>query len=462
MKIYKIGNKNYYMLSNIKSEHIELFKGCMKINNFMNKHNVPEDKYIYGISRKRKWVSCEETTLYCKIFILQSWFCNTYPDIATNDNDDGNDSNDSDNDDSNDSDNDDSNESDNDSNDKIEKAPEIIKLNKREKFTNNDGVAIDIEIRGEKDHKKCYFRVSDVSTGFNIRQLYDVITNKKGSYKINIDYKYFCYGKSTAKKLFLTYTGLLRALFTSRSGTANTFIDWAAKTLFTSQMGTREQRNKLASEILGISVDNIKSVFGSTSISCLYLFSLGTVKNLRKSLKLDDDYDDNDTIYKWGLSKSLVRRSKEHNKTFSKVKGCDLKLIWFELVDPNFLFQAETDIKEILIEMEWIFEHDISTELAIIPSNKLKFIKKQFHIIANAYIGNCKNLSAEIDIIKSDYEKKLFKFEYEKELLQKDNKILQTEKDNIMLQKNVEILQLKNELLNKNLNTSDKKHKKKK
>ena len=51
------------------------------------------------------------------------------------------------------------------------------------------------------------------------------------------------------RELYLTYTGLLRVLFASHSKTASKFINWAAKTLFTAQMGTENQRNKLVADI---------------------------------------------------------------------------------------------------------------------------------------------------------------------------------------------------------------------
>ncbi len=45
---------------------------------------------------------------------------------------------------------------------------------------------------------------------------------------------------------------------------------------------------------MGVSVDAVKEVFSknSSSIPCIYLFSLGTVKALRKSLDIDSNYDD--------------------------------------------------------------------------------------------------------------------------------------------------------------------------
>ena len=54
------------------------------------------------------------------------------------------------------------------------------------------------------------------------------------------------------KELFLTYEGMLRVLFVSKNGKTRRFIKWATETLFTVQMGTIEQKNKIISSIKGV------------------------------------------------------------------------------------------------------------------------------------------------------------------------------------------------------------------
>ena len=58
--------------------------------------------------------------------------------------------------------------------------------------------------------------------------------------------------QKVTKELFLTYEGLLRVLFVSRSGVAHKFTSWATEKLFTIQMGTQKQKRTLASNILGV------------------------------------------------------------------------------------------------------------------------------------------------------------------------------------------------------------------
>ena len=68
--------------------------------------------------------------------------------------------------------------------------------------------------------------------------------------------------KKPVKALFLTYTGLLRVLFVSRNKNAETFTIWATQKLFTMQMGSKEAKEILGTEVLNIKIENYRAVFG--------------------------------------------------------------------------------------------------------------------------------------------------------------------------------------------------------
>ena len=48
--------------------------------------------------------------------------------------------------------------------------------------------------------------------------------------------------KNVNKELYLTYLGMLKVLFSSRSGNAEMFQEWAFKVLFTVQIGSKEDK----------------------------------------------------------------------------------------------------------------------------------------------------------------------------------------------------------------------------
>lgn len=421
MKKFTIDNKKYYLWTDLKKTYPNLFTGCKNANIYITKKNVSSKNYIFAKLTNNKWtISDGSSKKFDKIFILESWFEKTYPD--------------------------DENVKEIEKKDNIELAPQIIDLEDHEKFTDNDGNIIEIEVRGERDYDNCYFKVSDIMKGFNSKNLNTTITND-GGYKKNIHYKCFLLdrhilnGNGTIKKLFLTYTGLLKVLFASRKGNAEKFVNWASKTLFIAQMGTTDQRNELVSNLLGVSVKSVKEVFNKTanSIPCIYLFSIGKVKNLKKSLQIDKKYKDDDFVYKWGMTDSLARRTDEHRRSFGKIKGTELELVQFGLIDPQHISKAESKIKNIFNGMDLVLEHDTFTELAIIPSNKMKIIKEQYSLISTAYMGHIKELVEKIK--EKDSEIKLLNETHLKELAIKDNQLLL--KDNQLLQKDLDIANIK-------------------
>ena len=75
------------------------------------------------------------------------------------------------------------------------------------------------------------------------------------------------------KELYLTYEGILRVLFVSRNNKTKHFINWATKTLFTVQLGTKKQKEDLSNKLLGVSSKYVKEMVKTHSsfISCIYI-----------------------------------------------------------------------------------------------------------------------------------------------------------------------------------------------
>jgi hypothetical protein len=109
---------------------------------------------------------------------------------------------------------------------------------------------------------------------------------------------------------------MLRVLFVSRSGKTHQFINWASKTLFTVQMGTKEQKEDIVSGIIGIPAKSLRQVLStsSTNVPCIYRFAIGTCKKLRNIMKIPKDIPYDHIIIKYGYTDNLVRRTKEHMK----------------------------------------------------------------------------------------------------------------------------------------------------
>jgi len=172
----------------------------------------------------------------------------------------------------------------------VTEAPPVINLEEKEKFHDDDGNAHDIETRGERTHKGIYFLVSDVSKAFGKPNIERNIISGNTGYIKEIHYNFFRRKKyqgvesPAVKKLFITYKGMLKILFSSINGNQGKFLDWAVETLFTVQMGSREQKRELSKSLYGIPQTDIKRVLKTSvgAIPCVYVFYLGLAKDLRQ------------------------------------------------------------------------------------------------------------------------------------------------------------------------------------
>jgi Asp-tRNA(Asn)/Glu-tRNA(Gln) amidotransferase C subunit len=166
--------------------------------------------------------------------------------------------------------------------------------------------------------------------------------------------------------------------------------------------------------IEGCENDMTKKVLGTsiTTISCIYLFTIGFVKDLRKSMKIDDKYNDNDIVVKYGRTDNLLERSQQHNKTFKKYNG-NAKLKYYVWIDSEFQSKAEINVKNYFKRMHKLFSCETSEELAILTREELKEVKDYFGQISNIYCGKLKNM---IDT-------------YKKSLIDKEKKIIGLKKD---------------------------------
>ncbi|BCS82702.1 hypothetical protein QLL95_gp0213 [Cotonvirus japonicus] len=433
--IITIKKSNYYLVDDLIVNCPIFFKKCRNGREMLSKNNVNKKYFVYAANKNGKWTITDGSSKKCdKVLLLQSWVEKNIPEFS------------------------------NDVKYDIEMAPDIIDLEDNEKFQDDEGNIVEIEVRGDRDFDKCYFLVKDVANGFGLKRLHNVlIDDKQGGYIIKSHYMYFnCevdssnVKKTIKKELFLTYTGILRVLFTSRNKTTEKFITWATKTLFTIQMGTKTQKNELIADIMGVSPEAVKAVFSksASTLPCIYLFTIGTVKNLRKTLDLDDDYHDNDCVYRFGTTKELSRRTAEHTSSYNKLKGADVKLKIFNFIDVQYIFKAETELKLFMTTLNMNIKYENHKELVIIPKNKLKLVEKQYNYIGNNYIGHIKELIDKIkekdSLIKDkDHELK----DKDHELKDKDHEmeLFKSKVENKLLKKELEIVKLQSKLNKINL-----------
>jgi hypothetical protein len=314
----------------------------------------------------------------------------------------------------------------------IEEAPKLLLLDNNEKFKDVDGNIIEIETRGTKDRKNIYFKVSDVSKGFDMKSLRTSLHHVDRGYEKNVHYKIFLisvpneHNENTNKKkcLYLTYKGLLRLVFVSRNKKVERFQDWAEDCLFTIQMGKEEEKVKLGTSILNIPEKTYRAVFNkhADKLPSIYLIYLGNVKELRKTFEIDNSFPDDSGVYKYGFTDDLGRRVGEHEDKYGKLENVKIVLTTFHGIDPKYLRDAENDIKEECNAYEINLQTEGYKELIVLNKKQLEHVKKNYGRIGRDYAGHSAELQEQIVKLKNDLKDR----DHTIELLKKDNEKLQT------------------------------------
>ena len=427
----KINNNNYYSAEDVYKLYPSNFPNCgAKLRNIIEVKNLDKSDYIYlkFDSKSKSWIPSSESYSRAKLFLNKKW---VDKNNITND----------------------------ETNDKVIQEPQIIELTLEEKLKDTDGNIMNIEIRGERNYDKCYFRLEDIVKYFNISDsINKTIINTGSGYEKELDYCVFSVNQvinnypNTVKKsgqqkrIFLTYNGLIRMLYVSRSKQALEFQKWASQILFTHQFGTKNQKDELVSKLLGVPCKMVRDVCkrSISPISCVYLFTLGKVKQLREQFKISDKYEDDAIVVKYGRTENLEQRTGEHENDYGKMKGVDLKLRIYSYIDSAYVVDAENDLANFFKYANYKYNYPERNELAIIPKDQISIVEKEYDKIRKIYAGNLKEIISEKEKLLNELE--IMKITHEKEIMKKDQIIMMKENELKLKDKDLEIYQLKLEL----------------
>jgi hypothetical protein len=100
----------------------------------------------------------------------------------------------------------------------------------------------------------------------------------------------------------------------------------------------------------------------SSNFPCIYLLSLGKVKELRNTFNIPNDVNNSSTVYKYGFTDDLERRLREHTSDYGKMKNVDISLSLFHMVDNKYISKAETDVKHLFNVFDKSLNVDSSDE----------------------------------------------------------------------------------------------------
>lgn len=309
----------------------------------------------------------------------------------------------------------------------------ILIISDNEKFTDKNGNAFDIEIRGEHTLDGILFKAEDIANIFGMENLTHTLDQKdkyiENKHYMILDSSLIFWIKDQPndestknRRTFLSWGGLLKVLFTSKSGNSERqrMVNWIIKTMFIHQFGSESERNELATNLT-------KSFRGLlNSKAGVYLVRIGKVKDLRDSMQITKEShpDDNAYLYKFGKSNDCIRRFSEH--TSKSGYGCysnSISMNTFVFMDESKITKAENELHAYFSNMKHTFTDNAGkshNELVVLTTIDLKQVKEKYdHLLAIHGNKNDSQIANSIEQIKDTYEL---------QLLRKDNEILELKK----------------------------------
>lgn len=256
-----------------------------------------------------------------------------------------------------------------------------------------------IKMYGNRTYKGTFFSSKDFSLVFDMENLSRIIKDTKGSYEYGVHYKiFYMTEEKNTTCLLLTFEGTLKILFTKKTSITTPYLDWVCKTLYSMQYGDEDDKNEVISEMLKITPEHLKHIFGplANTLPALYLIKLGTKTDLQGTFELDK-YKNKSCVYKFGYTCNLKNRLTQHKNNYAKIGIFDIEITKIGFVDPVCLSKAETEIKDLFSAEAVRLHHDTYEELVVLEDSKLNHFLNIFIKIADSNAGHTKELQ---DLIK--------------------------------------------------------------
>lgn len=139
-------------------------------------------------------------------------------------------------------------------------------------------------------------------------------------------------------------------------------------------------------------------------VSCVYLFSLGVVKNMREAFEIDDSVDNESYVCKYGMTKNLESRISEHTNDYGKMANVTLRLLVYAQLDATFVNEAEGDLRLFFSSMNMKLVTKGRNELVVVSAKQFKVVENQYKLIANTYTNRIERLQQKIQDLENEKE----------------------------------------------------------
>ncbi len=315
-------------------------------------------------------------------------------------------------------------------------APPVIQDDDLIFFKDEDGNEYDVLMRGERTRKGIYFRVKDIESVFQMKRIDDIVSKDHTKYNEQKDYQWFnlqnadTVRNGRSKEMYLTYSGLKHMIESSRSGIGYKFKEWIDEIVFAAAFGTKDQKAEAFARTLNTDAEHLKAVMNKCigDISCLYLIDI-------------QQTDGDKRIFKYGYTKHLTRRFREHMKKY----GDNAELIKFVFVPETNLSRAEKQIKD--ITQSYSYQREGEQELLALNDKELASVILVYQSIAANHSGQLNLIvskyEADIAAMQMSHALELSEFQRKHERLthEMEMKMVIATKDNEILQMRVQMLE---------------------
>jgi len=374
--------ENVYILKELIEYDRAFFIGCIrKPRDAIVNKNIPSDQYWYALYSKQSniWSLSHAGASKANVLISEKWVHENVPKYTGNFDVY-----------------------------KYKPLPQLLLLTEEEKFRDFEGNIYEVQVRGEKTKEGIRFKCSDILELLKLKSEHMRRSLDKTEYEV---FANSC--ENTIKKggqqtvMFLTYNGLLKTIFSSRSNVAYRFQDWVT------HFGTLIENVDAACDIIGINAQLVRNVLTTciSTMPCVYLFNVGKISELRKHYEELKPYKKG-FLFKWGRTNNLKRRTGEHIKYYGNLIDSTLQLKYFSPVDHMYEVDAENEIKRYFSGNAISFKNH--KELIILDRTEMSEARKFYEDVYEKF-------SSEVDKLLGRNKELEHNAEYTKEIIKCKN-----------------------------------------
>ena len=126
-------------------------------------------------------------------------------------------------------------------------------------------------------------------------------------------------------------------------------------------------------------------VRGEKFLPSIYIFSLGKVKELRESLNISAEHNDDSVVAKCGYTKDFTNTTETLKEKYDYIDNVDLQLLQHCFIDQKQIFKAEKEIR-VQLGCHRYLEYN-KGEFLIIPPYMKNVIPHIYRRVSQTFIG---------------------------------------------------------------------------